>query len=111
MVDIILRSLGIITKIHENSCDPLLLRLLSPVVAGAPIITLVHWIRLLLVAPDFLCRLHILVPALLLILELQEPLKTLATRLQRPRGPRVAGKQLSIDLRLGEIVDVHLCMT
>jgi hypothetical protein len=77
MVDIILRSLGIITKIRENSCDPLLLCLLPPVVARAPIITLVHRIRLLLgvdVAPDLLRCLHILVPALRLILELQEAL-------------------------------------
>jgi hypothetical protein len=52
--------------------------------------------------------LDVLIPTLLLVLELQEPLETITLLLNTPRRPRMAGEQLGIDLRLGQVVDVDV---
>jgi hypothetical protein len=114
MVNIILRPLSIVTKRHESQ------RRIALAITVATLIqhlTLNLSVRFNIQSSDCSYPWHVprlihrIPTTLLLMLKVQEPLKTLATRLQCPRRPRVAGKQLGIDLRLGEIVDVHLCMT
>jgi hypothetical protein len=114
MVNIILRPLSIVTKRHESQSR------IALAIAVATLIqhlTLNVRVRFNIQSSDcsypwhFPRLIHRIPMTLLLILKVQEALKTLATRLQCPRRPGVTGQQLGIDLRLGEIVDVHLCMT
>jgi hypothetical protein len=113
MVNIILRPLSIVTKRHESQRR---IALAITVAALIQHLTLNLSVRFNIQSSDCVPCLdprliHRIPTTLLLILKVQEALKTLATRLQCPRRPGVAGQQLGIDLRLGEIVDVHLCMT
>jgi hypothetical protein len=105
MIDIILGPLGIITQVLENVCgtNVRLVHCKYLVEVGAIIVLLS--IRLRLQTFD------ILVPTLLLVLKVQEPLETITLLLETTRRTGVTGKQLGIDLKLSEIVDVHLCMT
>jgi hypothetical protein len=117
MVDVILRPLGIVLKIEKRTCDPLLLRLRLITfarLAALILFMLLLPIRLVLelvlnlrIVESLALLSNILIPALLLVLKVQEPLEPILLLFTTAVRPRPTGQELCVDLRLGQIVNLH----